>query len=189
MARKSRQIGKEGRDSTALTPLTTPEWEAFTREITPLDATEKIPPPPPTLAPPREATDPAPSPFIASVASENWVEPGWGGIFSRKDLMQLRKGNRKPDAMVDLHGMDRHSAYTGLCRFMHDAAGQGARLLLVITGKGRQGEGVLRQQFGAWMNSRELQPLVLGYASAPRHAGGDGAFYVMLRKASPPLER
>jgi DNA-nicking Smr family endonuclease len=55
------------------------------------------------------------------------------------------------------------------------------RLVLVITWKG----GVLRPHLPMWLNSPELQDLVIGLRQAhPKHGGG-GAFYVALQKRKP----
>ena len=55
--------------------------------------------------------------------------------------------------------------------------------MLVITGKGKEGQGVLRRNFLLWLESPGARRLVSGYAeSHPKH-GGAGAFYVFLRKA------
>jgi DNA-nicking Smr family endonuclease len=54
-------------------------------------------------------------------------------------------------------------------------------MLLVITGKGSGGEGVLRGGVPRWLASGEHAARILKVEAAqPRHGGG-GAFYVLLR--------
>ena len=57
-----------------------------------------------------------------------------------------------------------------------------ARLVLVITGKGRGGEpGVLRRQVPQWLGLPEFRTLVIGFEDAHVAHGGEGALYVRLR--------
>ena len=58
-----------------------------------------------------------------------------------------------------------------------------ARCVLVITGKGRLGTGILRTRLFDWIGDPNLRPFIAGYAQAhPRH-GGAGATYIFLRSA------
>ena len=58
------------------------------------------------------------------------------------------------------------------------------RAVLVITGQGRLGGGVIRAAFADWMHAPALRAVVSGYSVAhPRH-GGNGAFYVTLRRST-----
>ena len=49
---------------------------------------------------------------------------------------RLRKGMLDPDARIDLHGMTEDVAHNRLLAFLTNAQRGGARLALVITGKG-----------------------------------------------------
>jgi DNA-nicking Smr family endonuclease len=59
--------------------------------------------------------------------------------------------------------------------------------LLVITGKGTRSaeeeRGVLRRQVPLWLRSPQLRETVLGFETAGPAHGGEGAFYVRLRRA------
>ena len=102
----------------------------------------------------------------------------------RKAITSLRKGDVSIAAKIDLHGMTQERAFDALMHFI--PASQGARrcVVLVVTGKGRGGDGVLKQNVPSWLNHPTLRPYVLGFDVAhPKH-GGDGALYVMIRKAS-----
>jgi DNA-nicking Smr family endonuclease len=94
---------------------------------------------------------------------------------------KIRRGQSEIDARLDLHGHTQDSAHAELVEFLLRQAGQGARCVLVITGKGRMGTGILRTRLFDWISDPELRPFIAGYAPAhPRH-GGVGATYVFLR--------
>lgn len=86
------------------------------------------------------------------------------------------------EARIDLHGLDQDQARAALERFVGWAHGQGYRAVLVITGKGLRGDGVLRQRTPEWLIAPGLRPMVAGIARADRRHGGEGAFYVVLKR-------
>ncbi|AXE66534.1 hypothetical protein BBF93_18120 [Hyphomonas sp. CACIAM 19H1] len=95
---------------------------------------------------------------------------------------RVRRGKLDIAATFDLHGHTQISAARALPGFLIAQQADGARCVLVITGKGREGQGVLRRNFLLWLESPEARALVSGYAeSHPKH-GGSGAFYVFLRR-------
>ena len=59
---------------------------------------------------------------------------------------------------------------------------QGKRNLLIITGKGQDGEGKIRNSLHTWINKNELSKLVIYYTHASPKDGGYGAYYIRLRK-------
>jgi DNA-nicking Smr family endonuclease len=109
----------------------------------------------------------------------------------RKRFGQMKKGRLSPEARIDLHGMTIAQAHPALQRFILDAAAEGRRLVLVITGKGKtrpdhgpipERHGVLRHQVPHWLGTAPLKPHVLQITEAHLKHGGGGAFYVYLRK-------
>ena len=84
-------------------------------------------------------------------------------------------------ARIDLHGLTHDAAKTRLIRFLIQAREEGFRAALVITGKGKQGEGVLRRFAPEWLASHDLRGVVAGVSEAHRKHGGDGALYVALK--------
>lgn len=94
---------------------------------------------------------------------------------------RIRRGQHEIDARLDLHGHTQDTAHHEVVDFILRQASLGARCVLVITGKGRLGTGVLRARLFDWIADPDLRPFVAGYAAAhPRH-GGSGATYIFLR--------
>jgi DNA-nicking Smr family endonuclease len=94
----------------------------------------------------------------------------------------IRRGVLAPDATVDLHGYTRDRAHALLVSRIEWAALSGLRVLLVITGKGGAGGGVIRSSLRDWLHSGDLRPFIAALRPAhPRH-GGAGAWYVILRR-------
>jgi DNA-nicking Smr family endonuclease len=126
-------------------------------------------PPPRKVAPPRKA--PALNPF------------------DRRTLGRIVRGTVAIDARIDLHGMTQEAAERRLLRFLAGAQAGGAKLVLVITGKGKTGgseggeRGVLRRVVPMWLASPRLRPIVVGFDEAGPTHGGGGALYVRLRRA------
>ncbi len=110
----------------------------------------------------------------------------------RKVYRNMQRGKLLPDARIDLHGMTLDRAHTALVRFVLSSQSSGHRLLLVITGKGKDRDeggpipvrrGVLRHQVPQWLRLAPLTSLVLQITPAHKSHGGDGAYYVYLRKS------
>src|SRR5439155_27262320 len=91
------------------------------------------------------------------------------------------------DGRLDLHGLTQSEAHAALLRFLRAASSRGARLVLVITGKGaRAGDGergVLKRQVPQWLGLPEFRALVVGFEEAHIAHGGEGALYVRVRRA------
>lgn len=97
---------------------------------------------------------------------------------------RIRRGQNEIDARIDLHGHTQDTAHREVVDFILRQASLGSRCVLIITGKGRLGTGVLRARLFDWIADPDLRPFIAGYASAhPRH-GGSGAVYLFLRSAN-----
>jgi len=83
---------------------------------------------------------------------------------------------------IDLHGLTQDAAQVALERFLRRAWDEGWRAVLVITGKGVQGDGVLRKRAPDWLGATHLSHIVAGISEAQRHHGGEGALYVALNR-------
>jgi DNA-nicking Smr family endonuclease len=102
--------------------------------------------------------------------------------FDKGEEQKLRKGAREIEARIDLHGMGQAEAYDALTRFIARSRAREVRNLLVITGKGRVGGGVLRRLLPLWLEEGGLRANILAFTQARREDGGEGAFYIRLRK-------
>ncbi len=66
--------------------------------------------------------------------------------------------------------------------FVHAAQRRGDGIVIIVTGKGRVGEGALKRALPGWLDGREVRPLISGFAQAHRDHGGAGAYYVFLKR-------
>ena len=163
-------------------------WRDVTRGVAPLrkDATE-----PEAAAEPAEAAPmpKSPSPPAAPVRREKpgTKPPPALAPLGQKFRRKLARGTEPIEARIDLHGMTQREAHAALARFLHRAQAEGAKTVLVITGKGLRGEGsergVLRRQVPLWLRLPELRAIVLGFEDAHIGHGGEGALYVRIRRS------
>ncbi len=111
----------------------------------------------------------------------------------RRLRTQLRRGQLAAEAVIDLHGMRQDEAHAALRGFLRVQQMRGAKLVLVVTGKGAAGEfsfgeerGVLRRNVPHWLRLPDLRPLVVGFDEAEQRHGGSGALYIRLRRVREP---
>lgn len=159
-------------------------WQAVIRSVRPLKPRRParkadvagMPPPPAN-----EARQPPPKPSLVAkrVPKEAALAP-----IDRRARQQLARGTRPIDARLDLHGHTQSEAHTVLTQFLRRAQRNGAKTVLVITGKGgRDGErGVLKRQVPLWLSLPEFRALVIGFSAAAVGHGGEGALYVRVRR-------
>jgi DNA-nicking Smr family endonuclease len=83
---------------------------------------------------------------------------------------------------IDLHGLTQDRAQAALEAFLARAWDEGWRAVLVITGKGVQGDGVLKKRTPDWLGAAHLSHIVAGISDAHKRHGGDGALYVALKR-------
>ncbi len=110
---------------------------------------------------------------------------GRSADLDKRTLGRLRRGQLRPEARLDLHGMTREQAYSSLMSFLVSSQTCGKRCVIVITGRGRttDGGGILRKETPGWLNSSVVRSRVLAFATAKPRDGGAGALYVLLRRA------
>ena len=95
---------------------------------------------------------------------------------------RLAQGQMEIESRLDLHGLTAAQAERRLAGFIDAAARQDQRCVLVITGKGADGAGVLRRLVPQWLKAPPLAPRVLAISAARPGDGGEGALYVLLRR-------
>ena len=103
--------------------------------------------------------------------------------------LRRRRISRERDpigAHIDLHGLTQDAARAALEGFVLDCWRDGLRSVLVITGKGLRGDGVLRRLTPEWLAAPRLQGVVAGVSEAHRRHGGEGALYIALKRRPPP---
>lgn len=112
-------------------------------------------------------------------------------IMDKKAFQRLKRGRLLPEARIDLHGMTLDRAQPALTGFVLRAHAAGLRLVLVVTGKGKDRDtggpiplrqGVLRHAVPQWLGLPPLAGLILQITEAHQKHGGGGAYYVYLRR-------
>ncbi len=128
---------------------------------------------PPAVLPPRQA--------ITLEGGGDDVS-GRGPGVSRTQLAELRRGNLRAEATLDLHGMTTAVAQPALETFLLESARAHRRCVLVIHGKGLHAGGVatLRELVVAHL-AGPASGLVAAFCPARAADGGAGASYVMVR--------
>jgi DNA-nicking Smr family endonuclease len=96
---------------------------------------------------------------------------------------RVRRGQLDIGATLDLHGHTQDTGRAALGRFIKRAHARGDGVVIVVTGVGRGGAGVLKRMLPEWLADPALRALVSGFAQAHRTHGGAGAYYVFLRRA------
>lgn len=110
------------------------------------------------------------------------------GMIDRRQQRDLTRGRLQIDARLDLHGRRVADAHQAVDEFLRRAQAEGARVVLIVTGKGSsamksEGEvGVLRRQAPLWLSDPRLRHVVAAFGEAAQSHGGAGALYVRLRR-------
>lgn len=173
-------------------------WKAVVRDVAPLpgktvldDTMENVAPSP--LAPQDKSGRPEPSSAPSGPFETVRIKPplrqslpdlshGLTPGLDRRTADRMKKGEMEIDGALDLHGLSQDLAHTQLSAFIVRSHEIGRRCLLVITGKGRDGAGILRAQVPRWLNQSPLRERILGFSHARPQHGGQGALYVLIRR-------
>jgi DNA-nicking Smr family endonuclease len=170
-------------------------WRGFARSIKPLRRSRESAPE--RTADVAAANDRKPpeadgAPGALPRASEETLRPKNPPLapLDRRLKQRVARGREAIDDRIDLHGFTQAQAHSALLAFLQRAQRDGARLALVVTGKGAARgaqhdaeRGVLKRQVPIWLSLPEFRPFVLGFEVAHVGHGGDGALYVRLRRA------
>jgi len=147
-------------------------------------------PAPAIKAPPKmgSAKKPFLPPYQAPVQPTKVIDKNVDPAIHKK----VRRGRIEIDGTIDLHGMTQAEARETLRRYIGARAARGDRTLLVITGKGAKTEndyiaamterGILRTMLPIWLSEPGLSYMISGWSIAARGHGGEGAWYVRLRR-------
>jgi DNA-nicking Smr family endonuclease len=154
------------------------EFSRAMRGVTPLrrDARGRVrsrptPPAPATRSEDRREDVPEPR-------ADGFAAPG----IDRRELRRLRRGEYPPAARLDLHGETAADAVARAERFLAASRHRRFRCVCIVHGRGlhsEAGAAVLKTRVREHLRT---SPHVLAWADAPRHDGGPGAVYVLLRR-------
>ncbi len=122
--------------------------------------------------------------FIVERAGDSIV--GRAPDVAAKETRSLRAGEREVEGRIDLHHRDRASALRDLETFLAGGRARGARVVLIIHGRGHgsdPGGPVLRPAVWDWLGGARAERCgVMAFVSAPPRHGGAGATLVLLRR-------
>lgn len=165
-------------------------WRALAQTVKPLDG-KNLPAEPETTPAPSPSSDPAapgpaagPAPGKAPPRSKSLSELSVGRPVDvdKNTGKRLSKGELPIDARLDLHGMIQEQAQQRVAGFIAQAYERGWRCVLIITGKGSRGTGVLKAEVPRWLNLPAVRPMIVAVTQAKPKDGGDGALYVLIRR-------
>jgi DNA-nicking Smr family endonuclease len=181
-----------------LSPEEADLWARVAATVKPLHAKRAVavalaepgpspPPPPKRLIKPNRVV-PAAAVVVAKPAEARPLDRhGLDASWERK----LAKAAVSPDFTLDLHGHTLDGAHTRLDHGLQQAIAQGARLVLLITGRPRpadertaRGErrGAIRAKLLDWLAAGAHAHRIAAVRQAhPRH-GGAGAVYIVLKR-------
>jgi DNA-nicking Smr family endonuclease len=145
-----------------------------------------------------QASAPPPTPVDAPLGRPAKPSAPPLAPIERRLKRELARGRAAIDAAIDLHGLTQAEAHQALRGFLRHSQARGARLVIIVTGKGgaldEPGQwpnerGVLRRLTPLWLREPDLRSVVLGFEEAGRAHGGSGALYVRLRRLNVPSGR
>ena len=155
-------------------------WQAYTREVKPTPSRAKVAKP---ALPKAEISRAAQrnATAIKPVLAVEQPERDFTTSLERKREKAFRTGEMPIEARLDLHGMTQIEAFDALAAFIKASVHRLKRHLLIITGKGSRGAGVLRANLETWLRQLPEASAIIALRPAATKHGGDGAFYVVLR--------
>lgn len=167
-------------------PVTAEEkrlWQTVTRHdrIYHPESQTQTPPAGVNKSPPSRNHPPERLPPAAAPAALPPLRAGEYAGLDRRLAARLHKGELAANRTIDWHGLTQAQAYGSLVETIAAMRERQERVLLVITGKGRTGSGILKARLPHWLNDPMIRPFVLAFARAsPKD---DGAYRILLKKA------
>lgn len=154
-----------------------PDWAEAIRGVKPIGEDGRVQKDPPKVARrPRSVLEEPPGFDFDPVA----IRPQ--SPFDPLLFEKISEGKVKIQFSFDLHGYTEREAFDTLLDILGHHFMAGRRYGLIVTGKGREGKSPIRAQLPKWLSSPKLSQVVSSYIYAAQRHGGDGAFYVLLRR-------
>lgn len=166
-----------------LTPEERALWQQATRHDTKFHAGEDVEfvlSEPAML--PQEIAVPTPVVKTQRKVPQSPIRIGDAHMMDGLNARRFKRGELPVDCALDLHGYGRVEAFDALERTIRSMVARGERVLAVITGKGRGGDGVLKREVPHWLNDGAIRMHVVAATYAPQRLGGEGAVLVMLKR-------
>src|SRR5690606_25852003 len=135
------------------------------------------PAPPKFVKPAWKSPGPPPRPAAAPARPQPVVD-----VLEPRRQRRLARERDPIEARLDLHGHGRWDAQDALTAFLLGAQARDYRAVLISTGRGSRGGGVIRAPVHDWLQAPALRGVVAGFAAAHRRHGGEGAIYVTLKR-------
>ena len=82
--------------------------------------------------------------------------------------------------VLDLHGFTLDEAYNLFLRFLNHHMHEKTKKIIVITGKGKDGKGLLKNEFPKWVENSQIKVKIVSITQPVSYGGG--AFELTLKK-------
>ena len=92
-----------------------------------------------------------------------------------------KKKKLEPNMVLDLHGHTLYSSKLLLHKFIPNCYEKNIRNILIITGKGKNNKGTLKEEVPKWLNDKFFNKFLVNFNQAPKHFGGEGALLVRIK--------
>ena len=100
----------------------------------------------------------------------------------RTSARRMQRGQAPIEDRLDLHGLSQEQAQKEVKAFIGTAVQKNFRHVLIITGKGRDGHGILREKVPQWLKDAPLCYHLNAISYAQPKDGGKGALYIRLKR-------
>ena len=100
----------------------------------------------------------------------------------RSSARRMQRGQVSIEDRLDLHGLSQEQAHKEVKAFIGSAVQKNFRYVLIITGKGRDGHGILREKVPEWLKDAPLRYHLNAISYAQPKDGGKGALYIRLKR-------
>ena len=100
----------------------------------------------------------------------------------RTSARRMQRGQIPIEDRLDLHGLSQEQAQKEVKAFIGSAVQKNFRHVLIITGKGRDGHGILHEKVPEWLKDVPLCYYLNAISYAQPKDGGKGALYIRLKR-------